>query len=153
MASIVVRQYAPDKGSILAGAHENKLKSYGIDADAEARRILVWGAYFWGRYRRVISNRSAAADLVSASSKISAKSISIALATLVAFWAPVCLALPHRLGAERWAPSVLWLFVIIGAWGLGSVLYTCWKDTRDHAWRAAHGLPPRQSNSTTREIS
>jgi hypothetical protein len=152
MTSIVVRHYAPDKESMLAGAHENEFKSHGIGANAEVRRFLVWGAYFWGRYRRVVSNRSASADLVSASSKISAKSVSIALATLVAFWAPVCLTLRHRLGAEQWAP-LLWLFVIIGAWGLSSVLYTCWKDTRDHAWRAAHGLPPRQSNSATREIS
>jgi hypothetical protein len=152
MTSIVVRQYAPNKESVLARTRENKLKSPEIDPGAEARRTLAWGAYFWGQYRRVVSNRLAAAALVGSNRKISPKSRFIALAALTALWAPVCLALPHRLAAEWWAPfeTMIWLFVIMGAWGMGNVLHTCWKDTRDPAWRAAHRLPPLRCNSAAR---
>ena len=153
MTSIVVKQYAPDRESMSARTHEKKLKLFEINPDAEARRTLAWGAYFWRQYRRAVSNRLASAALVSSSKdssmKMSPKSIFISLATLVAFWAPVCLALPRQLSAGWWVPSetILWLFVIVGAWGISGVLYTCWKDTRDPEWRAAHRLPPLRSKS------
>jgi hypothetical protein len=46
---------------------------------------------------------------------------------------------PHIDAAVR---ALQWALVFIGVSGLGSVLYTAWKDTRDPAWRAAHKLPP-----------
>jgi hypothetical protein len=66
-------------------------------------------------------------------------------AALVALWAPAYLALLDQLGIELASgPEPLqWALVAVGTFGLGSVLYTSWRDTRDPAWRAAHGLTPR----------
>jgi hypothetical protein len=65
-------------------------------------------------------------------------------AMIVALWAPVYFALVEGFGLASMPRSELlqWGLVAIGISGLGSVLYTAWKDTRDPAWRAAHGLPP-----------
>ncbi len=65
-------------------------------------------------------------------------------AAIVALWAPVYLALIEAFGLTSMPRSELlqWALVFIGVSGLGSVLYTAWKDTRDPAWRAAHRLPP-----------
>jgi hypothetical protein len=65
-------------------------------------------------------------------------------AAIVALWAPVYLALIEGFGLESMPRSELlqWALVFIGVSGLGSILYTAWKDTRDPAWRAAHRLPP-----------
>ncbi len=68
-----------------------------------------------------------------------------ALAALVALWAPVYLALVDYFGDGMLArPEALeWSLFVIGAAGLGSVVYLAWRDTRDPAWRAAHELPQR----------
>ena len=66
------------------------------------------------------------------------------LAMIVALWAPVYLALIEGFGLAFMPRSELfqWGLVAVGICGLVSILYTAWKDTRDPAWRAAHGLPP-----------
>src|SRR6185312_9787288 len=62
---------------------------------------------------------------------------------LVALWAPVYLAILSYLGNGPGARSeaLEWSLVVLGAFGLGRVLHLAWRDTRDPAWRAAHGLP------------
>jgi hypothetical protein len=71
-------------------------------------------------------------------------------AAIVALWAPVYLALIEGFGLSSMPRSELlqWALVFIGVSGLGSVLYTAWKDTRDPAWRAAHRLPPLDAAPT-----
>ena len=73
-----------------------------------------------------------------------------ALAALVALWAPVYLALVDYFDDGMLArPEVLeWSLFVIGAAGLGSVVYLAWRDIRDPAWRAAHGLPRRPQSNT-----
>jgi hypothetical protein len=65
-------------------------------------------------------------------------------AAIVALWAPVYLVLIEAFGLASMPRSELvqWALVFVGVSGLGSVLYTAWRDTRDPAWRAAHRLPP-----------
>lgn len=68
-----------------------------------------------------------------------------ALGAVVAFWAPAYLAILNFLGGGPSARSeaLEWSLLAVGACGLASVLYLAWRDTRDPAWRAAHGLPRR----------
>ncbi len=68
-------------------------------------------------------------------------------AAIVALWAPVYLALIEGFGLASMPRSEIlqWALVFIGVSGMGSILYTAWKDTRDPAWRAAHRLPPLES--------
>jgi hypothetical protein len=71
------------------------------------------------------------------------------LGGVVAFWAPVYLGMLDHVGGglSAWTEALGWLLFAVGAFGLGSVVYLAWQDTRDPAWRAAHGLPRRaQSN-------
>jgi hypothetical protein len=65
-------------------------------------------------------------------------------AAIVALWAPVYLALIEGFGLSSMPRSELlqWALVFIGVSGMGSILYTAWRDTRDPAWRAAHRLAP-----------
>jgi hypothetical protein len=74
------------------------------------------------------------------------------LGAIVALWAPAYLGLLDRFGGEFPARSeaLEWALVAVGAFGLGSVFYLAWQDTRDPAWRAAHGLPRRGSNAAGR---
>jgi hypothetical protein len=66
-------------------------------------------------------------------------------AALVALWAlPYLTLLDHlRVDAAR-SQALQWSLVVIGALGIGSVLYLAWKQTLDPAWRARHGLPLRR---------
>lgn len=68
-----------------------------------------------------------------------------ALGAIVAFWSPAYLAILDHLGGGPAARSeaLEWSLFAVGAAGLAGVLYLAWQDTRDPAWRAAHGLPPR----------
>ena len=68
-------------------------------------------------------------------------------AAIVALWAPVYLALIEGFGLASMPRSEIlqWALVFIGVSGMGSILYTAWKDTRDPAWRAAHRLPPLEA--------
>jgi hypothetical protein len=67
------------------------------------------------------------------------------LGVVVAYWAPAYLALLDHFGGGLLALSeaLEWSLLAVGALGLGTVLYLAWQDTRDPAWRAAHGLPRR----------
>ena len=82
---------------------------------------------------------------------VSIISVLAAFGAVVAFWAPAYLTILDTLGGGLSAQSEAlgWSLFVVGALGLGSVVYLAWQDTRDPAWRAAHGLPrgPR-SNST-----
>jgi hypothetical protein len=73
-------------------------------------------------------------------------------AAMVALWTPVFLELLDHFGpkSEGRSDALQWALFIIGAMGMGSVLYTCWKDTRHPAWRAAHGLAPIRSSVASR---
>lgn len=79
-------------------------------------------------------------------------SVLAALGAVVAFWAPAYLTILDTLGGGLSAQSEAlgWSLLAVGAFGLGSVVYFAWQDTRDPAWRTAHGLPRRPSNSTGR---
>jgi hypothetical protein len=82
---------------------------------------------------------------------VSIISVLAGLGAIVAFWAPAYLTILDHLGGGLSARSeaLEWSLLAVGAAGLGSVLYLAWQDTRDPAWRAAHGLPRRpRSNST-----
>jgi hypothetical protein len=65
-------------------------------------------------------------------------------AMIVALWAPAYFVLVDGFGLESMPRSGLfqWALVAIGVYGLGSIVFTAWKDTRDPAWRATHRLPP-----------
>ena len=65
-------------------------------------------------------------------------------AAIIALWAPVYLVLIEGFDLTSMPRSELlqWGLVFVGVSGLGSILYTAWKDTRDPAWRAAHRLSP-----------
>jgi hypothetical protein len=62
---------------------------------------------------------------------------------VIALWAPAYLALLDRYGrgVVTRTEALEWALVIVGVLGLGSVLYVAWQDTRDTAWRTAHGMP------------
>lgn len=81
---------------------------------------------------------------------ISIISILAAIGAIVAFWAPAYLRILDHLGAGFSAQSDVlgWSLLAVGAFGLGGVVYLAWQDTRDPAWRAAHGLRPRSNSST-----
>jgi hypothetical protein len=63
-------------------------------------------------------------------------------AAVTALWAPASLVLLDYVGIEFAGRSeaLQWALVAIGAFGLASVVYLSWRDTRDPAWRATHGL-------------
>jgi hypothetical protein len=65
-------------------------------------------------------------------------------AMIVALWAPIYFVLVESFGLESMPRSELfqWALVAVGFSGLGSIVYTAWRDTRDPAWQAAHRFPP-----------
>ena len=73
---------------------------------------------------------------------MSLKAVLWSWAALVALWAPAYLAVLDHAGFASAASSqpLQWSLVAIGAAGLAGIVYACWRDTRDPAWRAAHGL-------------
>jgi hypothetical protein len=72
--------------------------------------------------------------------RLSAKTVLASIAAIVALWAPAYLALLDHAGLDSAAESeaLQWALFAVGAAGLGTILYTAWRDTRDPAWRAAH---------------
>ena len=82
---------------------------------------------------------------------VSLKAVLSNWAALVALWAPAYLVLLDFAGFEAAARSqpLQWSMFAIGAAGLASVVYASWRDTRDPAWRAAHGLAPRRRSAAT----
>jgi hypothetical protein len=66
-------------------------------------------------------------------------------AALVALWALPYLTLLDWLHADAARSQALqWSLVLVGALGVGSILYVAWRQTRDPVWRAGHGLAPRE---------
>jgi hypothetical protein len=76
---------------------------------------------------------------------VSLKTVLASWAALVALWAPAYLAVLDHAGFASAAHSqpLQWSLVAIGAAGLAGIVTACWRDTRDPAWRAAHGLAQR----------
>ncbi len=74
---------------------------------------------------------------------VSIISVLAAFGVVVAYWSPAYLTILDTLGGELSAQSEAlgWSLFAVGAFGLGSVVYLAWQDTRDPAWRATHGLP------------
>jgi hypothetical protein len=65
-------------------------------------------------------------------------------AALVALWAlPHLTLLDHFRLEMAQSEALQWLLVAIGASGVASILFTAWRQTRDPAWRASHGLSAR----------
>jgi hypothetical protein len=76
--------------------------------------------------------------------RVSLNSVAENWAAAVAFWALPYLGLLGYLRPEAAQSEVLqWLLLLLGITGFVSVLCEAWKDTKDPAWRASHGLPPR----------
>ena len=70
-------------------------------------------------------------------------------AALVALWALPYLTLLDRLDSDAARSQVLqWSLVLVGALGVGRILYVAWRQTRDPAWRTKHGLAPRERPNT-----
>jgi hypothetical protein len=70
------------------------------------------------------------------------KSVLINWSALVALWAPAYFALLDYFSPAARSETLQWVLLIVGVMGIGSVLHAAWKDTRDPAWRATHGLAP-----------
>ncbi len=72
--------------------------------------------------------------------RVSTKTVLASVAAVVALWSPAYLALLDHAGLDSAAESeaLQWTLLAVGAVGLGSILYSAWRDTRDPAWRAAH---------------
>jgi hypothetical protein len=81
---------------------------------------------------------------------VSIISVLACVGAVVAFWAPAYLGILDYFGGGLVARSEAlgWSLVAVGAFGLGSVVYLAWRDTRDPVWRAAHGLPPHTRSNT-----
>lgn len=79
-----------------------------------------------------------------ANTRVSSGAVLSTWAALVALWALPYLTLLDYLHIDMAQSEALqWLLVAIGASGVASVLFTAWRQTRDPAWRASHGLPVR----------
>jgi hypothetical protein len=83
---------------------------------------------------------------------VSLKAVLTNWAALTALWALPYLTLLEYFRVDAARSEVLqWSLLIVGAFGIGSVLSAAWKDTRDPRWRAEHGLPPHpRSNASAR---
>jgi hypothetical protein len=155
MTSIVSEKYIPgvsDEKSMLERTRKQFRKLRWVGPKEEALRVLAWGKYSWRLYRSVATRGLVLWSAVSPNRRVSLKSILINWAAMVALWAPVYLALLDHLGPKSVAQSesLQWVLVVIGFMGIGGVLYACWKDTRDPAWRAAHRLPHIRSGAAGR---
>ena len=66
-------------------------------------------------------------------------------AALVALWAlPYLTLLRHFDPQAAQSTSLQWSLAVIGGLGVARLLYVAWRQTRDPAWRARHGLPIRK---------
>lgn len=81
---------------------------------------------------------------------VSSITILAAFGAVVALWAPTYLGVLDHLRSGLFVRTDVleWSMVVVGAFGLGGVLYLAWKDTRDPQWRAAHGLSRRPRSRT-----
>jgi hypothetical protein len=75
---------------------------------------------------------------------VSLKSVLTNWAAVMALWAlPYLTVLDHLHPDAARSEALQWFLFAVGALGVASVLSVAWKDTRDPAWRARHGLAPR----------
>jgi len=79
------------------------------------------------------------------SARVSASSVFVNWAALVALWALPYLTLLDHFRPDAARSEILqWSLLIVGALGLVSLLYSVWRETLDPAWRAKHGFAPRK---------
>ncbi|HZQ13963.1 MAG TPA: hypothetical protein VFB31_14250 [Pseudolabrys sp.] len=65
-------------------------------------------------------------------------------AALVALWAlPYLTLLEHLRVDAAQSQALQWLLAAVGIGGVASTLFVAWRQTRDPAWRARHGLSIR----------
>jgi len=77
--------------------------------------------------------------------RLSAGSILVNWAALVALWALPYLTLLDRLHIDVARSEILqWSLLVVGTLGLVSVLYAAWSKALDPAWRRRHGFPFRK---------
>ena len=98
------------------------------------------------KYKQQLHKRRGTSGLAGApSARVSVGSVLINWAALVALWALPYLTLIDHLHMDAARSEALqWSLLIIGAFGLVSVLHATWRETLDPAWRARHELPPRK---------
>jgi hypothetical protein len=85
-----------------------------------------------------------------ADSSVSLGNVLANWAALVALWALPYLTLLDRLHSEAAHSQALqWSLAVVGALGVGRILYVAWRQTRDPVWRARHGLAPRGRPNTS----
>jgi hypothetical protein len=75
----------------------------------------------------------------------SPKRILEAWSALLGVWGSSYLAFLDELSLElaQLSETLQWPFLIIGAMGTGSALFSSWKVSRQPEWRRARGLAPR----------
>jgi hypothetical protein len=77
--------------------------------------------------------------------RLSARSVLVNWAALVALWALPYLTLLDRLHIDAARSEILqWSLLAVGTLGLISVLYEAWSQTFDHSRRRKHGFPFRK---------
>lgn len=77
--------------------------------------------------------------------RLSAGSVLVNWAALVALWALPYLTLLDRLHIDVARSEILqWSLLVVGTLGLVSVLYAAWSKALDPAWRRRHGFPFRK---------
>ena len=67
-----------------------------------------------------------------------------AWSALLGVWGSSYIAFLDELGPElaEVSETLQWPFLIIGAMGTGSALFSSWKISRQREWRRSHGLVP-----------
>lgn len=87
---------------------------------------------------------------------VSPKSLLTNWAVLIALWAPVYVTLLEHFRLDSHSEPLQWALLIIGASGLGAMLYTCWQASRPPkprlTWRPAQSASlPGIDRATSRE--
>jgi len=97
--------------------------------------------YFARKYRCAARPH---ADARGSRTDVSLGSVLCNWAALVALWALPYLTVLDRLHPDAARSQLLqWSLVLVGALGVGRILYVAWRQTGDPSWRARHGLAPR----------
>jgi hypothetical protein len=151
MTLIVTKDYSPagtNGPPTLVRARPQWPQTRRISLADEASGWLACGRSSWRLYRGFAARRLSSESILNSRKRVSGKSILITCAAVAALWAPVYMSLLDHIGPAVLSEPLQWVAVIVGATGLGGVIYTCWKDTRDPAWRAAHGLAQKRSGAT-----
>lgn len=80
--------------------------------------------------------------VVTSIQQVSVKQVLEAWSALLGIWGSSYLAFLDELSVElaEFSETMQWPFLIIGAMGTGSALFSSWKVSRQREWRRAHGL-------------